>query len=309
MRIIITGGTGLIGSALTKQLTQNGYQVIVLSRNPSKYTFPQGATGAKWDAKSVEQLIPLFAEPIDGVIHLLGENIAGNGLLPTRWTDERKKRIIDSRVDSGKALTEAIRQAEHKPSVFLQSSAVGYYGTHEGDYAFDESMPSGNDFLADVCVQWEDSTAMLEEIGIRRVILRTGVVLDMEGGALPSLVMPYKYFIVGGPVGSGEQWIPWIHHEDEVRAIAYLLENETAVGAYNLSAPNPVTNDQMGKLIANELGRFHFLPIPAFAMKLAFGDVSKVVLEGQKAIPKRLEESGFTFNYPTIQPALQELLK
>lgn len=306
MRIIITGGTGLIGGKLVESLTAEQHEVLVLSRNPEKYTFPTGARGVKWNGRTPEGWGHLVNET-DAIINLAGENISGTGFLPSRWTPERKRRIRDSRSHAGQAIVAAIEAATHKPSILIQSSAVGYYGS-SGDEILTEDAPAGNDFLAGVCTDWEQSTQAVESMGVRRAVIRTGVVLSMEGGALPITVLPFRLF-AGGPLGSGRQWWPWIHIEDEVRAIRFLLENEAANGLFNLSAPNPLTNRAFGKVIGQVLQRPSLIPAPAFALKLALGEVSTIVLDGQRAVPQRLEEAGFIFRFPDAKSALNNLLR
>lgn len=305
MRVIITGGTGLIGSEVAARLGQAGHEVIVLSRNPNKYQFPPGVRGVTWDAKTAQGWGEL-ADGADAIINLAGESIRGDGFIPSRWTPERKQRILDSRLNVGKAIVEAIEAAETKPRVLLQSSAVDYYSNRGDDVLTADAAP-GSGFLADVCVDWEASTASVEAMGVRRPVLRTGIVLMMEGGALPITALPFRFF-VGGKLGSGEQWWPWIHIEDEVRAILFLLENDAADGPFNLCAPNPLKNKDFAQAIGKVLGRPSLIPVPKFALEIALGEVSSVVLNSRRAVPQRLQELGFTFKYPDAESALQDLL-
>ncbi|MFW5772746.1 MAG: TIGR01777 family oxidoreductase, partial [Phototrophicaceae bacterium] len=201
---------------------------------------------------------------------------------------------------------EAVKQAQKPPKVVIQASGAGYYGVHDYSVTITEDSPPGDDFLADVCKQWEASTAAVTDMGVRHVIIRTGVVLSEEGGALPRLALPFKLF-VGGPLGSGKQPLPWIHMHDEVKAIRHLIMDRDASGPYNLTAPNPVTNREFGNKLGKVLGRPSFIPAPAFAFRLAFGEVATVVLDGQKAVPQRLEESGFEFTYTQPEAALREI--
>ena len=306
MRIIITGGTGLIGSKLVDGLAADQHDVLVLSRSPEKYTFPKGAKGVKWNGRTAEGWGDLVNET-DAIINLAGENISGTDFLPSRWTPQRKQRIRDSRVQAGKAIVAAVEAAANKPSLLIQSSAVGYYGPC-GDEILTENAPAGSDFLAGICVDWEQSTQAVEGMGVKRSVIRTGIVLSMEGGALPITALPFRFF-VGGPLGNGKQWWPWIHIDDEVRAIRFLLENEGAHGLFNLSAPNPLTNRAFGKVIGQVLQRPSLIPVPAFGLKLALGEVSTIVLDGQRAIPQRLEAAGFTFRFPDAKSALTNLLR
>ncbi|MCB0059280.1 MAG: TIGR01777 family oxidoreductase [Caldilineaceae bacterium] len=301
MRIIISGGSGLIGSALGKALIADGHEVIFLSRNPDKVKdAPAGVKLRKWDGESAAGWQDL-AQGDYALINLAGETIA------QRWSKDSKQAIRQSRVNAGKAFMELVNVAEVKPRVLIQSSAVGYYGTKTGDAQVTESFSPGNDFLAKVCFDWEISTAPASKLGIRRPVIRTGIVLSTEGGALPQQLLPFKLF-VGGPVGSGNQWYPWIHLDDEVRAIQFVLTNDKADGPFNLTAPNPVTNKEFGKLVGEVMGRPSVMPAPGFAMKTIFGDMSLLLLEGQRAVPQKLLELGFKFKFETAQAALRDLL-
>lgn len=307
MRVIITGGTGLIGSALANNLAEDGHEVIVLSRNPARHTFPAGVRGEKWDSKTAAGWGHL-ADGADAIVNLAGAPIAGTRLIPTRWNEERKRRIRQSRMDAGTAVTEATAAAQNKPKVIIQSSGADYYGDVRSDQIITEAAPNGSGFLAGVTVDWEASTAAVEEMGVRRVIIRSGMVLSMESGSLPITVLPFRFF-VGGPLGSGQQWWPWIHREDEVRAIRFLIENETAAGPYNLCAPNPLKNKDFAKSIGRVLNRPSLIPVPAVALKLILGEIAAIVLHGRRALPEKLQKAGFTFKYPVLETALKDLLK
>jgi uncharacterized protein (TIGR01777 family) len=309
MRILMTGGTGLIGQALTKELLAKGHQVTILSRSPQKHQGEiPGATLVKWDGRTPEGWGHLIEET-DTVINLAGASIAGEGLggiLTQRWSDDIKQRIRQSRLNAGQAIVQAIEAATSKPRVLVQSSAVGYYGPR-GSEAVAEDSPPGDDYLAKVCVDWEDSTQAVEALGVRRIIIRTGLVMTEEGGILPMMLLPFRLF-VGGPLGSGQQGIAWIHIRDEVSAIIYLLENEAAQGAYNLTAPNPVNSTQFGKTAGKVLGRPSYFPTPGFALKLALGEKATLVLDGQHAVPTRLLETGYKFAFSDLEMALNDLL-
>ena len=307
MRIVIAGGSGLIGRELTSTLTAAGDEVIILSRNPELVKgMPPGVNVIKWNGKTLEDW-GMQIEKSDVVINLTGENLSGVGFLPTRWTKERKLRIVQSRINSGKVLTKAIEKAADKPSVFVQASGIGFYGAHQ-EKSLNEEDGGGDDFSTNLCKEWEASSQPVEIMGIRRVVVRNGVVLSTKGGALPLLLLPYKLF-VGGPLGNGNQIYSWIHIIDEVNAIQFLVRNNQAKGVFNLTAPNPVTNDEFGRTIAKVMKRPHYFPIPGFAMRLAFGEVSSMVLEGQKVLPQKLLDEGFGFTYPGLEEALKDLLR
>lgn len=301
MRIVITGGTGLIGQALVKNLVDDGHEVVILTRTPEKKgeTLPEGVRAVGWDGRTAEGWLDA-ADGADAIVNLAGENLSG-GL----WTKKRKQRILSSRTNAGQAVTQAVEKAAKKPKVVVQASAVGYYGPRRGEKVT-EKTSAGKDFLADVCAEWEASSAAVEKLGVRRPVIRTGLVLSGEGGVLPLMALPFKLF-VGGPVGSGRQYLPWIHLDDEVRAIRLLIENERANGPFNLSAPNPLTNRGFGKALAAALHRPYFMPAPGFMMRLVLGEMSVLVLEGQKAVPQRLLDLGFKFRYPQVQAALESI--
>jgi uncharacterized protein (TIGR01777 family) len=307
MRVIITGGTGLIGRALSKNLAADGHEVIVLSRSPERARdLPVGVRAEWWDARTAEGWGHLV-EGAGAIVNLAGASLAGERFFPTRWTDERRHVIRESRLNSGRAVAAAVEQAEQKPRVVVQSSAVGYYGYH-GDEVLTEEAGPGDDWAARLTAEeWEPSTAPVQEMGVRLVIARSGLVLSTEGGAFPRLLLPFRLF-AGGPMGNGAQWYSWIHLEDEARAIRFLIETETARGAFNLTAPNPLTNGELARLIGKVMGRPAFLPVPGLAMRLAFGEVASVVLQGQRAVPQRLLDLGFSFRFPTAEGALKDLL-
>jgi len=302
MRIIITGGTGLIGRKLSQIMSADGHDVIVLSRNPGKAVgMPTVVRVEQWNTQTIEG----WGELVDGADAIV--NLAGAGIADGRWSRERKQLINDSRLDAGNILVEAIQAAEKKPATFIQASAVGYYGTENNEQELTEESAPGNDFLAKVCIDWEISTAPIERLGIRRVILRTGIVLSNDGGAFPRMVLPFKMY-AGGPLGDGEQWLPWIHIEDQAEAIYFLLKQEDASGPFNLSAPEPLINREFGQEIGRAMGKPSFMPAPAIALKLALGEMATLVLDGQRAVPKNLLDLGFSFKYPTAEAALAELI-
>jgi len=305
MRVVITGGSGLIGAALARDLGASGHDVVVLSRDPGRLrSLPQNVRAARWDGTSADGWAELAAGPDTAIVHLAGESIAGG-----RWTAERKRRISTSRLQSSAAVAEAISRAAVKPRVLLQGSAVGYYGPC-GDEEVAEEHPPGDDFLARLCVEWEAATAAtpaIEAVGVRRAILRTGVVLARDGGALPKMALPFR-LMLGGPLGSGRQWLPWIHLADEVGAIRFLLENDAARGPFNLTAPNPARNRDLGAALGRALHRPSRLPTPAFDLQLALGEMAGMLLHGQRAVPRALLALGYRFRFPDLGPALADLL-
>jgi uncharacterized protein (TIGR01777 family) len=234
-------------------------------------------------------------------------NLAGAGIADEAWSEARKKELEESRVNAGRAIVEAISAASVKPKVLIQSSAVGYYGVQDDDSIITEDSPPGHDFLAGICQSWEASTAPVEAMGVRRVVIRSGVVLDMQGGALPRMVLPFRFF-AGGPIGSVRQWFPWIHYCDEVEAIRFLIETEAARGPFNLAAPEPLRNRDFAKLIGKVMKRPAFAPAPGLAFKVMFGEMSTVLLDGQRVVPKRLQELGYQFKFPQAEAALGDVL-
>ena len=307
MRVLITGGTGLIGSELTNNLCADGHDVIILSRSGTSDTFmPSRAQLVKWDGRTAEGWGRLVNE-VDAIVNLAGESISGANPVSGRWTAARKQRIVDSRVQAGQAIVQALKGATKRPEVLVQASAVGYYGPH-GDEPVTEDMAPGNDFLADVCKQWEASVAGVEALGVRLAVVRTGVVLSSGGGALPFMALPFRYF-VGGPLGSGKQYVPWIHEEDQINAIRFLLEHQSMRGAYNVCAPKPVTNADFSKAIGRALRRPSYMPAPEFAIRLVLGEFATLIVDGQRQIPRRLQQSGFRFQYEDVDTALKDLLR
>ncbi|MEE8373324.1 MAG: TIGR01777 family oxidoreductase [Dehalococcoidia bacterium] len=302
MRILIAGGTGLIGRALSADLAGAGHDVIVLSRHPEKATgLPRGVRVERWDALTADGWGPL-ADGAGAIVNLAGESIAAG-----RWTSKRKRCIRDSRLDCGQAVLEAVEAAAHRPGVVIQASGIGFYGDG-GDNEVTEETPPGDDFLARLAVEWEGSTSQLQGMGVRWAAIRTGVVLSPAGGALARMVLPVP-LLSARRFGSGRQWLPWIHMADEVAAIRFLIENEDARGPFNLAAPNPVTNAEFCRRLGEELGRPVRLPFPDSILSLLLGEMATVLLCGQRAAPQRLIQLGFTFRYEDIGMALEDLLR
>ncbi len=301
MRVLVTGGTGLIGRALGSSLAADGHEVIALSRSPERVAgLPAGMRAERWDGRSAAGWGPL-ADGADAIVNLAGENLAGG-----RWTAARKRRLRDSRLHAGRAVVQAVEQAARKPRVVVQASGIGYSG-HRGDEDVTESTAPGSDFLARLAVEWESSTTPVEALGVRRVVIRSAVVLSKAGGILPLILLPHRFF-VGGRLGSGRQWLPWIHIADEVGAIRFLIQEEAARGVYNLVAPHPVTNADFERILGRVLHRPAWFPTPALALRLVLGEMSQMVLEGQRGIPRRLVDLGYTFRYRGLEEALRNLL-
>ena len=301
MRTIITGGSGLIGRALAVELAAAEHEVIILSRAPGRVSgLPAGARAVGWDGRSAEGWQDL-ADGAAAIVNLAGESIAAG-----RWTAARKRRIAESRRQAGAAVVQAVAGAATKPQVLIQASAVGYYGPR-GDETITEDAAAGADFLAQVCVPWEASTEPVERLGVRRVVIRTGIVLSRDGGALPRMMLPFRLF-AGGPLGSGRQGFPWIHNADEVSAIRWLIEREDASGPFNLAAPETLTNAEFSRVLGRVMRRPSFMPTPGFALRLVLGELATLLLDGQRQVPRRLLDLGFTFRFPTAEAALRDLL-
>jgi uncharacterized protein (TIGR01777 family) len=305
MKVAVTGATGFVGSRLVERLNAEGHAVVVLTRSldRGRRVFPTSA----FPNVEVVAYTPLASgewqaaiSGCDGVVNLAGEPIAEG-----RWTPQRKQAILDSRKIGTEKIVEAIAQANPKPSVLVNSSAVGYYGSSETT-VFDESSPAANDFLAQVCQAWEVAASKVKESGTRLVILRTGIVLGM-GGAIAKMLPPFQLF-AGGPIGSGRQWVSWIHQEDLVSLILTAL-TQPLEGTFNATAPNPVRMAELCNSLGEVLNRPSWLPVPDFALEALLGDAAIVVLEGQQVLPKQTQASGFGYQYPLVKQALQEILQ
>ncbi|MCG8532764.1 MAG: TIGR01777 family oxidoreductase [Desulfovibrionales bacterium] len=310
MRVVLLGGSGFIGRALTSRLLEHDVHVVVTSRNPERGRFliPEGHSYnvefALWDGKNFEQLAT-HIKAADAVVNLVGSNIAAG-----RWTKERKKEIRASRINAGQALCQAVSMLNEKPGVVIQSSAVGFYGsasTSPDEYSVTEESPAGQGFLASVCKEWEDSTVCMEVNGSRRVIIRTGLVLG-HGGILNKFLTPFKMGI-GGPLGSGSQVLSWIHMQDHVDAIIHIINTPSCEGVFNLTSPYPETMDTFCSVLGSVLGKPSWLRIPAPVLRLALGEMAEeLILQGQRVLPEKLLESGFCFNHASLDEALGNLL-
>jgi len=301
MRVIILGATGFIGRTLSQSLVEEGYEVIALTRsqNRGREILGDQVKIVEWDGKSAEGW-EKYVEGAYAIVNLIGENLASG-----RWTKERKKSILESRLKAGKAVSMAIQLAQSKPKVVIQASAIGYYGSRS-DEILDESSDPGEGFLSEVTVKWEDSTKEIEP-QVRRVIIRTGPVLGCEGGILSRLIRPFRFF-VGGPPGSGKQWFSWIHLDDEVGAIRFLMEREDLQGVFNLTAPEQLMMKDFYHTLGKAMRRPSWLPVPGFVLRLLFGEMAQeTILSGQKVVPMRLMKAGYEFVYPKAEAALEEI--
>lgn len=303
MRVIITGANGFIARALCRELHED-YEVVALSRNAKNADKLTGdmAKVLQWDARTPTG----WDNQADGacaIINLAGENVGAG-----RWTRARKSRILQSRLNSTKAIIDALKCLQNKPKVVILASAIGYYGPRQ-DEQLDEAALPGEGFLADVCRQVESFTDQIVALGVRCVVIRTGVVLGRDGGAIPKLAMPFRFYL-GGHLGSGRQWFSWISLEDEVAAIRFLIENERLCGAFNLTAPQPVTMKEFCDILGKVLNRPAWLNVPAFAVRAALGEMAdEMLLSGQRVLPARLSAAGFKFKYPDLKKTLSEILK
>lgn len=299
MKIVLTGGTGFIGSILVDHLWNQFHSLALLSRKPpaevgvsKKEWFAWNPpSGGAWEAA---------VDGADGIINLAGEPIAGK-----RWSKEQKEKLRSSRIDATVALVNAIAKAQTKPKFLINASAVGYYGPH-GDETLTESSAAGNDFLGRLCAEWEAEARKAENHGVRVAMIRTGIVLGKGQGALAKMVPPFKMF-VGGPLGSGAQYMPWIHIEDEVGLLMFLVENENARGPFNGTAPNPVTMEEFAKTLGAVLNRPSWMSVPPSVLALLTGEMADMLLTGQRALPEAAIKAGYTFRYATLGAALQSL--
>ncbi len=301
--ILVTGATGFIGRALVARLGKEGYGVAVLTRNQHKALALLGEQirAVEWDGRSPRGWVELVSQTL-AIVNLAGENI-GQG----RWTADKKARLLNSRVQAGRAISEAIKQASPKPRVLIQASAVGYYGSR-GEEELDEASPPGKGFLAGLVREWEESTRPVEDLGVRRVIIRSGLVLGRDGGVFPRLIFPFRFFI-GGPLGRGRQWVSWVHGRDEIRAILFLIRHEDKAGVFNLTSPVPVRNKELARLLGRAMKRPWWFPAPAPLLHLFLGEMAReTLLASQKAFPRALLRAGFDFLFPDLKAALNDVL-
>jgi len=300
MKVAITGATGFVGSHLVEQLQAQGHQPLILTRNRASALrkFPNLDIVAYTPTESGEWQKAIAG--CDAVVNLAGEPIA-----ESRWTPKHKEEILNSRKLGTQKIVEAIAQANPKPKVLVNASAIGYYGTSE-TAAFDETSPPGNDFLAEVCQAWEAEAQKVKDTGVRLVIVRLGIVLG-NGGALAKMIPPFQLF-AGGPLGTGHQWFAWIDRDDLVRLLIEALTRPDIEGVLNATAPNPVRMSELCEKLGEVLHRPSWLPVPSFALEALLGEGAKVVLEGQQVLPKRTTSYGFQYQYPTVKEALAKIV-
>jgi len=297
VRLLVTGGTGFIGQPLCRALLEQGHVLMVLTRSAA-------AAGQASDRVRTVQWEPgrggeweRVVADVDAVINLVGESIAAR-----RWSAQQKQRIVSSRMETTRALVAAMRQASSKPALLINASAVGYYGSH-GDEPLTEEAASGAGFLAETCRQWEAEAVAAESLGVRVVRLRIGVVLGQGGGALSKMVPPFRAF-VGGPLGTGRQWMSWVHRDDVIGLIAWLLTQPQASGAFNATAPEPATMRQFCQALGSVLRRPSWAPVPSFLLRVLLGEMAEMLLTGQRVLPVRAQSLGYRFRHPALQEAL-----
>ena len=294
MRVVVTGGTGFLGRALVGALAGRGAEAVVVTRDPSRAGFPPGARGIGWDG------LATALDGADAVVNLAGETIA------QRWTTAAKSRIVGSRAQAAERVGAALRAAKSPPAVLVNASAVGFYGSR-GDEELTEESPSGSGFLAETTLAWERAAREAVPDDVRLVLLRTGVVLDAAEGALARMLLPFRLGL-GGPLGSGRQWMPWIHRDDLVALLLAALDDARYEGPVNGTAPGPVPMRVFAAALGRVLRRPAFAPAPAFAIRAAMGEMAALVLDGQRALPAKALALGFRFRFPDLEPALRDLL-
>lgn len=298
MRIAITGGTGLVGKALTESLRADGHDLFILTRNPQN-GYQKGVAYVKWLSEDEDPASEI--EAVDVIINLAGESINSG-----RWSDERKARIVNSRISATNEVVSILKCLKEKPKLLINASGIGFYGTSTVDTFTEANEKAGNDFLAQTVEKWEAATLEARELGVRTVFARFGVILDKKDGALPRIALPYHLF-AGGTVGSGDQWLSWIHIKDVVHGLRHVIDSTDLSGPVNFCAPEAVTMKSFGKTLGSVLNRPHWIPAPSFALQLLLGEMSMLVLEGQRVIPEKLLKSGFSFTFPTLEEALHNI--
>lgn len=296
MHILLTGGTGLIGRALCRYWQGQGHQLSVWTRRPDQVAALCGP-----QVRAIKTLQELDQTPVDAVINLAGAPIADRP-----WTHKRKALLWSSRITLSETLLAWLETLERKPRVLVSGSAVGWYGDGGERELTEESPPVSEDFASQLCIAWEETALRAEALGIRVVLVRTGLVLSADGGFLSRLLLPFKLGL-GGPIGNGRQWMPWIHINDQIALIDFLVHQDEARGPYNACAPNPLRNREFARSLGRVLHRPALIPLPAFFLRLALGELSLLLLGGQRAVPARLLEAGFTFQFTDLPAALDDL--
>jgi uncharacterized protein (TIGR01777 family) len=304
MRVFVTGGSGLVGSRLKKRIRERGDEVAILTRRPDAIAKEPGVFAVAGDPTQKGPWMDAIKD-CDAIVNLVGE-----GIFNKRWSPAFKDVLIKSRIESTKNVVEGLKASPKKSDgsakVLVSASAIGYYGPH-GDEKLTESSPPGNDIMAKLCVDWEAAARHAEAAGVRVVIIRVGVVLDKNGGALAKMLPPFRMF-VGGPIGDGKQYMSWIHHDDLVGQILFAIDQPNVVGPMNGTAPKPVTNAEFSKALGKVLGRPSFMPTPAFMLGLALGEVAGVITKGQNVLPKASLDAGYAFRFADVESALREIL-
>ncbi|RZT16349.1 MULTISPECIES: TIGR01777 family oxidoreductase [Fictibacillus] len=298
--ILISGGTGFVGKHITDLLTKDHYKIFILTRNTNNKPSQENVSYVEWltPQSTPEKNLPR----IDAIINLAGESING------RWTDNKKQKILNSRLKATESLLDLAKKMPEPPSVWINASAIGYYGTSKKEVFTEQTTRHGTDFLAEVVKAWETKASEAKNLGCRTVFTRFGLILGRDGGVLPQLTLPYRFF-AGGTVGSGEQWVSWVHVEDVARLIKEVLQNGKYEGPVNATAPGPVTMKEFGQVTGDVMHRPHWLPAPSFAFKLLFGEMSMLILKGQQVLPEKAMNLDFSFKFPHLKGALHDLLQ
>ncbi|HUQ88276.1 MAG TPA: TIGR01777 family oxidoreductase [Vicinamibacterales bacterium] len=294
MTIVLAGGSGFLGRKLARLLEHEGHRTITLSRNP------KGENQVAWQPDGRAGALTRHLDGVDAIV-----NLAGEGIADKRWTAARKEALTSSRILSTRTLVRAVSECAHPPKVFVSGSGIGYYGPH-GDEPVTESTPPGDDFLARLCVEWEQEARMVESRSTRLAIVRTGIALDRDGGALKKMLLPFKLGL-GASIGSGDQYMPWIHAEDWTAMVWWMISDDRASGAFNAAAPAPVTNRMFTRTLGRVLHRPAVLHAPAFMLRAALGELSSALIHGQRVLPAAAEQRGFRFKYRDLEPALASL--